>query len=95
MDEKDIREEVATEGHLSQVKSHGLHHDHVAQEALGGTTGDLPKGYYRSAGFIGTVVVSSHSKPLFQRPLLMHGRPHVSLKYQDTWDGSYPRTPSH
>jgi len=62
MDEKDIHEETAADGHISQVKtnnSHGLHHDHVAEEALGGTTSDLPKGYYRSAGFIGTVVVSS------------------------------------
>jgi hypothetical protein len=78
MDEKDIHEAVATEGHLSQVKSHGLHHDHIAQEALGGTTSDLPKGYYRSAGFIGTVVVSL--APIFSlssKPSLMSRRRHV------------------
>jgi hypothetical protein len=65
MNEKDIREEVTTEDPLSHVKtanSHGLHHDHVAEEALGGTSSDLPKGYYRSPGFIGTVVVSSASR---------------------------------
>ena len=73
MDDKEIREDVATEGHLSQVKtaqSHGLHHDHIAEEALGGTTNDLPAGYYRSAGFIGTVVVSSTLTLFFLR---VHG----------------------
>ena len=31
--------------------------DEVAPEAIGGTNADLPPGYYRSASFIGTVVV--------------------------------------
>ncbi|PVH95769.1 fungal trichothecene efflux pump [Periconia macrospinosa] len=38
--------------------SGGLHHDHVAEEAIGGRTGDLPEGYYRSMGFIGTVIAT-------------------------------------
>jgi hypothetical protein len=32
--------------------------DEVAPEAIGGTTADLPPGYYHSASFIGTVAVS-------------------------------------
>lgn len=31
--------------------------DEIAPEAIGGTNADLPPGYYRSASFIGTVVV--------------------------------------
>lgn len=34
-----------------------LHHDHVAEEALGGHTADLGKKYFTSSGFVGTVVV--------------------------------------
>ena len=33
--------------------------DEVAAEAIGGTNSDLPKGYYRSPSFIGTVLVST------------------------------------
>ncbi|KAF2677351.1 fungal trichothecene efflux pump [Lentithecium fluviatile CBS 122367] len=61
MAEKDIRGEIATGKPLSPRKatgSHGLHHDHIAEEALGGTTRDLPTGYYHSAGFIGTVLAT-------------------------------------
>ncbi|KAF2119557.1 fungal trichothecene efflux pump [Lophiotrema nucula] len=43
---------------LTHQRSKGLHHDHVAAEALGGHTSSLPKGYYRSPGFIGTVVAT-------------------------------------
>lgn len=50
-------EEVLNEYPLTPTKSAGLHHDHVAAEALGGHTGDLPEGYFRSLGFIMTVVV--------------------------------------
>lgn len=35
-----------------------LHHDVVADEALGGQSRDLGKRYFMSHGFIGTVVVS-------------------------------------
>ena len=57
-EEKDIHEEVAADDTLTHHRSHGLHHDHVADEALGGHTGDLPVGYYKSIPFIGTVIVS-------------------------------------
>ncbi|KAF2644408.1 fungal trichothecene efflux pump [Massarina eburnea CBS 473.64] len=50
-EEKETHKEIAG-------GSHDLHHDHIAAEALGGHTGDLPAGYYRSAGFIGTVVAT-------------------------------------
>jgi hypothetical protein len=49
-----------TLAHQHTAASHGLHHDHIAEEALGGHSGDLPEGYYRSMGFIGTVIVSLH-----------------------------------
>ena len=61
MAEKHVHEEVAPDNTLDRyptAKSEGLHHDHIAAEALGGHTSDLPKGYYYSSGFIGTVVVS-------------------------------------
>jgi hypothetical protein len=62
--EKEIHEEVAVSNDNNELnryhtaKSEGLHHDHVAAEALGGHTSDLPKGYYRSPGFVGTVIVN-------------------------------------
>jgi len=62
-EEKHIHEEAVAYSDLSRHKtaaSEGLHHDHVAAEALGGHTSDLPQGYYHSAGFIGTVIVSDH-----------------------------------
>jgi hypothetical protein len=36
----------------------GLHHDHVADEAIGGHTTDLGAPYFKSVNFIGTVTVS-------------------------------------
>ncbi|KAL1596485.1 hypothetical protein SLS60_009131 [Paraconiothyrium brasiliense] len=63
VDVKDVHEQVAphNDNELNRyptAKSEGLHHDHIAAEALGGHTGDLPIGYYHSAGFIGTVVAT-------------------------------------
>jgi hypothetical protein len=34
-----------------------LHHDAIAPEAVGGIYKEMPLGYYRSVGFIGTVIV--------------------------------------
>jgi len=34
-----------------------LHHDAVAPEAIGGLYDEMPKGYYWSKDFVGTVVV--------------------------------------
>jgi hypothetical protein len=56
-EEKAIHEDVSVNHNLSAQQSHGLHHDHVAEEALGGHSGDLPTGYFKSIGFIGTVIV--------------------------------------
>lgn len=36
-----------------------LHHDAIAPEAVGGIYKEMPLGYYRSVGFIGTVIVST------------------------------------
>lgn len=57
-DEKITHNENVKEESLALTPSGGLHHDEVAAEALGGHTGDLPDGYYRSLSFIGTVIVS-------------------------------------
>jgi hypothetical protein len=60
-EEKQYREEVTTDPSLTHqhtASSHGLHHDHVAQEALGGHTADLGKSYFTSVNFIGTVVAT-------------------------------------
>lgn len=58
-DEKVYHEEVNS--NIASTKHHQddfLHHDHIAEEAIGGHSGDLPPGYYRSPAFIGTVIVS-------------------------------------
>jgi hypothetical protein len=39
------------------TSSTGLHHDRVAEEALGGHSNDLGKSYFTSINFIGTVIV--------------------------------------
>ncbi len=62
-DEKHVEAQTTTvqEGtvHIHAAATHiALHHDAVAPEAVGGQYGDMPQGYYRSAGFIGTVIVS-------------------------------------
>jgi hypothetical protein len=57
-DEKQYQEETTTADSLTQHASAGLHHDHIAQEAIGGHTADLGKGYFTSINFIGTVIVS-------------------------------------
>lgn len=45
---------------LNRLKRNSeLHHDYVAQEALGGTTDDLGASYWRSPRFMGTLVVSN------------------------------------
>jgi hypothetical protein len=36
-----------------------LHHDAIAPEAVGGIYTEMPPGYYRSLGFMGTVIVST------------------------------------
>lgn len=68
-EEKQHHEEVATASsdlshqpgsdlnHQHTNRSHGLHHDHVAEEAIGGRTADLGKSYFTSINFIGTVIV--------------------------------------
>jgi hypothetical protein len=60
-DEKHHQEELATTGSLMQQKSAGLHHDHIAEEALGGHTADLGRSYFTSLSFIGTVIVRLYS----------------------------------
>ena len=37
-----------------------LHHDLVAPEAVGGLYEEMPKGYFWSKGFLGTLAVSTH-----------------------------------
>lgn len=58
--EKQFPQQVTTGSNLTDediVRNHGLHHDHVAEEALGGRTADLGKSYFTSINFIGTVIV--------------------------------------
>jgi hypothetical protein len=56
-DEKQYREEVTTANSLTHHPSAGLHHDHIAEEAIGGLSADLGKSYFTSMNFIGTVIV--------------------------------------
>jgi hypothetical protein len=55
-DEKQYQEETRTNS-LTHHASAGLHHDHIAEEALGGHTADLGRSYFTSFSFIGTVIV--------------------------------------
>ncbi|KAH7067151.1 fungal trichothecene efflux pump [Paraphoma chrysanthemicola] len=60
-EEKQYREEVASANslaHHATTANGGLHHDHVAEEALGGHTADLGKSYFTSLNFIGTVIAT-------------------------------------
>jgi hypothetical protein len=63
-EEKHYHEEVTTPASLTQHAitndSAGLHHDHIAAEAIGGHTADLGKTYFTSMNFIGTVMVGCH-----------------------------------
>jgi hypothetical protein len=61
-EEKQYREEVTTASSLThhQTTASGLHHDHIAEEALGGNTADLGKSYFTSMNFIGTVIVGQN-----------------------------------
>jgi|TARA_R110002003_G_scaffold250_2_gene17736 hypothetical protein len=66
-EEKQYREEVASANSLAHhptTASGGLHHDHIAEEALGGHTADLGKSYFTSLNFIGTVIVRMQLKPV-------------------------------
>ncbi|KAF2186650.1 fungal trichothecene efflux pump [Zopfia rhizophila CBS 207.26] len=57
-EEKHIHEEISSTLPSSPRSEGGLHHDHVAAEAIGGYSHELPKGYYYSLGFIGTVIAT-------------------------------------
>lgn len=67
-EEKQIQENTTNEpsslSHYQTKDSAGLHHDHIAQEALGGRTADLGKSYYTSMNFIGTVIVRVYSSTM-------------------------------
>jgi hypothetical protein len=63
-DEKHVVSQVDTidnqvTPHHAPVAEIAIHHDKVAQEAVGGLYEEMPPGYYRSVNFIGTVVVCS------------------------------------
>ena len=52
-------EHAATPGsHEHATADIELHHDLVAPEALGGRQSELPRNYYRSPAFIGTLVAT-------------------------------------
>ncbi|KAF2278923.1 fungal trichothecene efflux pump [Westerdykella ornata] len=55
-EEKKQHHEPSVKEELSRPSSGGLHHDRVAEEAIGGHTHDLPEGYYYSLAFTGTVI---------------------------------------
>lgn len=55
-------------GHLAPAANVALHHDQVAPEAIGGLYAEMPKGYYRSKDFIGTLIVSPFILSELQTP---------------------------
>jgi len=69
-DQKQCLEDVISDNSITQQhtsSSQGLHHDHIAEEALGGHTADLGKSYFTSINFIGTVIVRSWISTLHTR----------------------------
>ena len=94
-DEKVYHEEVVNSNPNSTKHQQDdfLHHDHIAEEAIGGHSGDLPPGYYHSPAFIGTVIVS-----IFQSFFVILNsstfRRHVWLRSLDTSDGCCRPIPS-
>lgn len=67
--EMEVEHREAQTGHYShtpEVKV-ALHHDAVAAEAIGGDYEGMPKGYYTSKAFIGTLVVSTGTELLGHR----------------------------
>lgn len=63
-DEKHARNSVNDHGihtHAPPSKI-ALYHDAIAPEAVGGIYDEMPPGYYRSVGFIGTVIVGTLSR---------------------------------
>lgn len=71
-EEKQVHEEVTVGSDVTHdltqeqtTRSHGLHHDHVAKEALGGRTTDLGRSYFTSMSFIGTVIVRCNAQFFF------------------------------
>jgi hypothetical protein len=62
-----------------------LHHDLVAEEALGGHSKDLGKRYFTSARFIGTVVVSA--SVIVRSVVSDVPRQQLSHRSLDIWDG--------
>jgi len=82
-DEMHCSEDVISDNSITQQHtsdSQGLHHDHVAEEALGGHTADLGKSYFTSINFIGTVIVCSC--PSILPHMLTSNRPHAWRKSQ-------------
>jgi hypothetical protein len=73
-DEKRYQEEVATESPLTHHPSAGLHHDHIAEEAIGGHTADLGRSYFTSPSFIGTVIVCTYHVFCIRRALTINRR---------------------
>ena len=56
------REEPGHYQHTPTVEV-ALHHDAVAPEAIGGLYDEMPKGYYWSKDFIGTMIVGFENEP--------------------------------
>lgn len=53
--------------HLEAVKPDAnvaFHHGQIAPEAIGGLYNEMPKGYYWSKDFLGTLIVSNKSRVL-------------------------------
>ena len=74
----DHREVAGYQSHVPKVPA--LHHDVVAPEAIGGLYEEMPKGYYWSKDFIGTLIVScfiSLCRVLSLCPRLMSARRRV------------------
>ena len=67
-----------------------LHHDKVAPEAIGGLYDEMPKGYYRSKDFIGTLIVCVRTTTF--KLVSNEYRRLVSHRSVVTWDGCCQQT---
>ncbi|CAG8975243.1 hypothetical protein HYALB_00011943 [Hymenoscyphus albidus] len=54
----DLEHREQTNRHSEAAIDAALHHDEVAPEAIGGIYGEMPKGYFKSKDFIGTLIAT-------------------------------------
>lgn len=86
------QEAVESQHHLHAPDANvAFQHGQVAPEAIGGLYNEMPKGYYWSKDFLGTLIVSKESR-ILDNALTDNSRQHVLPRSADISAGSYQLT---